>query len=135
MLFTNAFTYAIALAAAVPTVAGLYKWEEKTQLYNVGEVPALGPKMPARSAQWMGRCNGGDIPEGGYGCGNFGSIGTVIYKCVEYKDDGYWLKRSETCFWANNTGGQCVRNQLKKGAKFYPLVSGSKVVCVQPTDV
>jgi hypothetical protein len=25
--------------------------------------------------------------------------------------------------------------QLKKGAKFYPFVSGSKVVCVQPVAV
>jgi hypothetical protein len=135
MLFTNILAYATALAATVPMVAGLYYWDPKLQTYTLGEVPPRGPKMTGSAANWMGRCNGGDIPEGGYGCGNFGGIGTVIYKCVAYKDDGYWLKRHETCSWADQTGGQCVKNQLKKGAKFYPLVSGSKVVCVQPTDV
>jgi hypothetical protein len=59
----------------------------------------------------------------------------VIYKCVAYENDGYWLKRHEQCEWAGGVGGQCVKNQLKKGAKFYPFVSGNKVVCVQPTDV
>ena len=135
MLFTNTFTYAIALAAAVPMVAAEYVWNPKIKVYNVGEVPGQGAKMPNRAATWMGRCNGGDIPEGGYGCGNFGSIGTVIYKCVWYKDDEYWLKRHEVCRWAGGTGGQCVKNQLNKSGKFYPFVSGSKVVCIQPTDV
>lgn len=135
MLFTNVFTYAIALAAAAPMVAADYKWSKKLQVHKIGEIPVAGPKMPSRAAQWMGRCGGNDIKEGEYGCGNFGSTGTGIYKCVKYKDDGYWLKRWEMCSWANSVGGQCVRNQLKKGAKFYPLVNGNKVVCVQPTDV
>jgi hypothetical protein len=135
MLFTNVITYAVALAATTPMVAALYTWDYKLQLYTLPEVPPRGPKMTGTAANWMGRCNGGDIPEGGYGCGNFGALGTVIYKCVAYENDGYWLKRYETCAWSGGTGGQCVKNQLKKGAKFYPFVSGNKVVCIQPTDV
>jgi hypothetical protein len=135
MLFTNVITYAVALAATTPMVAALYTWDYKLQLYTLPEVPPRGPKMTGSPANWMGCCNGGDIPEGGYGCGNFGGLGTVIYKCVAYESDGYWLKRHEQCEWAGGVGGQCVKNQLKKGAKFYPFVSGNKVVCVQPTDV
>jgi hypothetical protein len=136
MLFTIAFTYAIALAAtAVPMVAAEYQWNPKLQIHTLGDIPAAGAKTPARATQWMGRCNGGDINVGGYGCGNFGSIGTVIYECVKYKKDGYWLRRKETCYWANAVGGQCVKNSLKNGAKFYPLVDSDKVVCVQPTDI
>jgi hypothetical protein len=33
----------------------------------------------------------------------------------------------------NYNGGQCVKNQLKKGGKkFYPERSGEDAVCVQP---
>lgn len=135
MLFTNVFTYTFALAAAVPMVAADYPWDTKLQIYKIGDVPSAGPKQPARAAEWMGRCGGDDIQEGEYGCGNFKAYGSGIYKCVRYKDDGYWLKRHEVCLWANGTGGQCVRNQRKKGAKYYPFVSGKKMVCVQPTDV
>jgi hypothetical protein len=67
---------------------------------------------------------------------NFGEEGTIIYKCVKTAgDEQYWLKKYEVCPWVASKGGQCVRNQLKKGAKFYPFVSSSKVVCVQPVAV
>jgi hypothetical protein len=58
-------------------------------------------------------------------------------KCVKDKKTGEpWLKRQEVCLWAGaGNGGQCVRNKLRDGAKFYPFVSSSKVVCVQPTEV
>lgn len=135
MLFANVITQAIALAAAVPMVAAFYNWDPALQVYTLGDITASGPKTPCSSTKWMGRCNGGDIPEGGYGCGNFGEVGTIIYKCVKYNDDGYWLKKHEVCYWNGDHGGQCVKNQLKKGAKFYPLVSGSKVVCVQPVSI
>jgi hypothetical protein len=88
--------------------AALYNWDPTLQVYTLG-----------------------DIPAGGYGCGSF-SEGTVIYKCVGSDEDGYWLKKYQVCAWVSSSGGQCVKNQLKKGAKFYPFVSGGKVVCVQP---
>jgi hypothetical protein len=136
MLFTNVLTYAIALAAAAPTVTALYKWDPLLQVYTLGDIPAAGPKTPRTGAKWMGSCNGGDIPDGGYGCGNFGSEGTIIYKCVKTAgDEQYWLKKHELCAWYGQAGGQCVKNRLRKGAKFYPFVSGSKVVCVHPVAV
>lgn len=136
MLFTNVLTYAVAFATATPMVAAEYKWDPKLQIHNIGNIRSQGPKMPNRAAQWMGRCGGDDIPLGGYGCGQFGSKGTAIYKCVTYKEDGKaWLQRSEVCLWNNAIGGQCVKNQLGSFAKFYPFVNGNKVVCVQPTDV
>ena len=136
MLFTNVLTYAIALAAAAPTVTALYNWDSLLKVYTLGDIPAAGPKTPRAATKWMGRCNGGDIPDGGYGCGNFGEEGTIIYKCVKTAgDEQYWLKKYEVCPWVASKGGQCVRNQLKKGAKFYPFVSSSKVVCVQPVAV
>jgi hypothetical protein len=113
MLFTNVLTYAIALAAAAPTVTALYNWDPLLQVYTLG-----------------------DIPDGGYGCGNFGIEGTIIYKCVKTAgDEQYWLKKHKLCAWYGQAGGQCVKNQLRKGAKFYPFVSGSEVVCVHPVSV
>jgi hypothetical protein len=80
MLFTNVLTYAIAFASATPMVAALYHWDSKLQLYTLGEVPAPHWNNPKASAEWMGQCNGGDIPEGGYGCGTFIEDSTVICK-------------------------------------------------------
>jgi hypothetical protein len=67
----------------------------------------------------------------------FKNLGMAIYKCVKDKKTGEpWLKRHEVCLWAGaGAGGQCVRNKLRDGAKFYPFVSSSKVVCVQPNVV
>ena len=45
MLFTNALTYAVALAASLPVVVADYPWNEKTQLYNIGEVPTQNRKQ------------------------------------------------------------------------------------------
>lgn len=119
----------LAWALALTDVAADYPWDPKLQVYKIGEVPAM-VKRPNRPALWMGRCGGNDVKEGGYACGNFGSKGNVIYKCK-----GGWLRRREECLWANGTGGQCVRNQRKKGMKYYPLVASNKIVCVQPDDL
>jgi len=80
MLFTNILTTAIAFASATPMVAALYHWGPKLQLYTLGEVPAPWKGNPHASAMWMGQCNGGDIPEGSYGCGTFLKDSTLICK-------------------------------------------------------
>ena len=88
MLFPNVHAYALALASATPMVAALYHWDAKLQLYTLGETPNVvnipGRYAPRISAQWMGLCNGGDIPEGGYGCANFIEDATVICKLTHY---------------------------------------------------
>ena len=139
MLFTNLLTYAVAITAALPMVVADYPWNEKTQLYDIGEVPTQNRKS-TRAAKWMGRCGGNDIKVGGYGCGNFGSRGTIIYKCVEDPKhyEGAWLQFQESCLWRDfggGNGGQCVKNQRRKGKKFYPLVDGKKAVCVKHEDL
>lgn len=121
-------TTLLALTAALPSTTALYPWNSRLQVYDIGEIHGR-VKRPSQPARTMGRCAGGDIPEGGYGCGNFGKTGTSIYKCR-----GGWLHHYETCRWASAGGGQCVKNQLKKGKKFYPFQDGKKVVCVQPKD-
>jgi hypothetical protein len=82
MLFTNVLTYAIAFASATPMVAALYHWD-----YTLGEAPSAfknpGRYSPRISAEWMGLCNGGDIPEGGYGCATFVEDATVICKLTQ----------------------------------------------------
>jgi hypothetical protein len=80
VIFTIALTYAMAFASATPMVAALYHWDPKLQLYTLGEVPAYPrePLNPHVSSEWMGQCNGGDIPEGGYGCGTFIKDSTLI---------------------------------------------------------
>lgn len=65
MLSTNILTYALAFASAAPTVAALYNWDPKLQVYTLGDIPSSLPKTPRTAAKWMGECNGGDIPAGG----------------------------------------------------------------------
>ena len=130
MLFTT-LTSTLALAATIlPSAVNAYDYNEQTKLYHIGEVKLEGH----RAALWMGQCGGSDIPPGDYACGLFGpngNKGTAVYKCTQAKDGSYWLRRAETCLWAGwGDGGQCSRNQLKKGKKFYPLVDGKKAVCV-----
>jgi hypothetical protein len=44
-----------------------------------------------------------------------------------------WLKKVEICAWSTEKGGQCVKNQPKKGGKkFHPERSGDDAVCVKP---
>lgn len=131
MLFSTPFTYTLALAAALPAAVTAYTYNDQTKLYHIGEVNMEG----SRAAEWMGLCGGSDIPAGDYACGLFGengTKGTAIYKCTYWRGDGnYYLKRAETCLWAGTGyGGQCVRNQRRKGKKFYPFVDCKKAVCV-----
>jgi hypothetical protein len=86
-----------------------------------------------------GRCGGDDVPPGDWACGLYGaggSLGRAIYQCVAWKNKEnkteYWLKRAELCTWAGpaTNGGQCARNSLRKGKRFYPFVNGGKAVCV-----
>jgi hypothetical protein len=131
MLFTNPLTYTIAVAATLPAIVSAYTYNDQTKLYHIGEVNMDG----SRAAEWMGLCGGSDIPAGDYACGLFGPNGTkdtAIYKCTYWPADGnYYLKRAEVCLWAGTGyGGQCSRNQRRKGKKFYPFVDGKKAVCV-----
>jgi hypothetical protein len=142
MLFKTAITYAVALVAALPMVAAEYQWDDLRQVYNIGEVPTQNRKSH-RVAKWMGRCGGNDIKVGGYGCGQFGVNGTLghgIYKCVEdpKKYEGAWLQYQEVCLWQDfgaGNGGDCTRNQRRKGKKFFPLLDGKKVVCITTDEL
>lgn len=129
MHLANTLTYALALIASLPIVSGEYRYDPKMKVRMIGDIPGM-VKQPRRAAKYMGRCGGPDVREGGFACGNFKSIGTTIYKCEKGR-----LKKFEQCYWANGTGGQCVKNERKKGFKYYPFVDGKKVVCVQPTDI
>lgn len=134
MLFTNALTYAVAFAAAIPAVVAEYEWNDQAKLYSIGQIPHV--RKSSRAPKWMGRCGGNDVKVGDYACGLFGKNGkkgTGIYKCVEDPAhyEGAWLQFSEVCLWAGGGyGGQCVRNSRRKGKKFYPFVDGKKAVCV-----
>jgi hypothetical protein len=86
---------------------------------------------PNEAKYYMGSC--GEIEEGYYGCGSFGPGKIValraIYKCVNSR-----LVRAEVCE-ENSKYNRCVRNQRKKGKKFYPFNNGAKVVCARKRDV
>lgn len=138
MLFSNTFTYAIAFVAVLPLAFAGYPFDGKTKLADIGQVP-MEKGQKYRATKWMGRCGGDDVPPGDFACGLYGengTRGTAIYKCVKWEPTGeYWLKRAEVCIWSSPGGyGQCVRNQRRKGKKFYPLVDGKKAVCVPTSD-
>lgn len=113
------------LTSAFPLTTALYDWDPVLRVYNIGQVPANSVKTPRAAAKTMGACGASDIPEGRMGCGNFGTYGSGIYVCK----NGV-LKLKEVCLWSNGGDGQCVRNQRRKGKKFYVFESGKKVVCV-----
>ena len=131
MLARSAFATILALAAAaMPLVSADYPYDERTKTYQLGEAPAQ-PDYPKRPAKTLGACGGADVKNGDMACAHFGTLGNAIYKCK----DGV-MTLYETCYWSDGAaGGACSRNQLKKGSKFYPLVSGDKVVCVLDTDL
>jgi hypothetical protein len=140
MLLNNVLTYAVALVATAPTVLAEYKWNAQRQLADIGNVPYRPRAIPPK---WLGLCGGNDIKVGEYGCGQYGSDGTkgsAIYKCVEdpKKYEGAWLRYHEVCLWQDfggGNGGNCARNQRRKGKKFYPLIDGKKAVCVTTEQV
>jgi hypothetical protein len=104
------FTTTLALAVALPALVSGYTYNSQTKLYHIGEVPMEGH----RAALWQDECGGDDI-----------------HKCTGWDDGKAYLRRSETCMWAGTGyGGQCSRNQRRKGKKFYPFVDGKKAVCV-----
>jgi hypothetical protein len=95
MLFTSVITYTLALAATVPMVAAIYEgppfnpkypWDEDLRVYKLGAIPSRSRKNPDRAADWLGRCDEGDVPRGedvglgSYGCGEFKGLGMVICK-------------------------------------------------------
>jgi hypothetical protein len=133
MLLNNILPYVVAIVTALPAVTA-YDYNEKTHLYHIGQVPMEGAKG-VHAATWMGECGGSDIPPGDWACGLYGpdgSLGNVIYQCQDRGDGRTFLKRKEVCLWAGagSNGGQCSRNSLRKGKRFYPLVSAGKAVCV-----
>jgi hypothetical protein len=140
MLFNNALTYAVALVAIASTVLAEYKWDALRQLADIGEIAYRPRAIPTK---WLGRCGGDDLKVGEYGCGQYGHNGvkgTALYKCVQdpKKYEGAWLRYQEVCLWQDfggGNGGNCARNQRRKGKKFYPLIDGKKGVCVTTEQV
>ena len=100
------------------------------QVYDLGRVPSkIG--RPNEATDYMGSC--GEIAEGYYGCGSFGPGKFValraICRCV-----GGRLVKAEVCEESDKYN-RCVRNQRRKGKKFYPFNNKSKVVCAKRKDV
>ena len=121
---------AINLPSASAAVKWADKWNEDLKVYDLGRVPSrIG--HPNEATYYMGSC--GEIKEGYYGCGSFGPGKIValraIYRCVNSR-----LVRAEVCE-EKSKYNRCVRNQRRKGKKFYPFNNGAKVVCARKRDV
>jgi hypothetical protein len=132
MQFTTTLLTLLALSAASASAATKWadKWNEDLKVYDIGLVPSKVGR-PSEPVDFMGNC--GDIEEGYYGCGSFGPGKIValraIYRCVNQR-----LVRAEVC-GESAKYNRCIRNQRRKGRKFYPFNNGAKVVCAKRTDV
>jgi len=135
MQFTATLCALMAIGAAtLPSASAVQwadKWNEDLKVWDIGGVPSK-PGRPSQAVDYMpGGC--GEIKEGYYGCGSFGPGKIVamraIYRCVNQR-----LVRAEVC-GENAKYNRCVKNQRKKGKKFYPFNNGDKVVCAKRKDV
>jgi len=135
MQFTSTLCALLAIGAAtLPSASAATKWDDKwndqLKVWDIGRVPSkIG--RPSEAVDFMGSC--GEIKEGYYGCGSFGPGKIVamraIYRCVNSR-----LVRAEVC-GENAKYSRCVKNQRRKGKKFYPFNNGEKVVCAKKKDV
>ncbi|KAM0691438.1 hypothetical protein Q7P36_010209 [Cladosporium allicinum] len=135
MQFTNPLLALLAIGAInLPTASAAVKWADKwnedLKVYDLGRVPSkIG--RPNEATDYMGSC--GEIAEGYYGCGSFGPGKFValraICRCV-----GGRLVKAEVCEESDKYN-RCVRNQRRKGKKFYPFKNSAKVVCAKRKDV
>lgn len=107
------------------TFASAAKWNKKLQVWNIGQVPSV-PGFPGLAKPEVGPCGG--IPEGGYVCGSFGPGKHVAMRAIYSCRKGKIVQR-EICA-AKSDKDRCVKNERRSGKKFYPFISGDKIVCV-----
>ena len=125
MQFKITFFALLAILAILLPSASAAKWNKKLKVWNVGGIPSV-PGFPGLAAGDIGPCGG--IPEGGDVCGSFGPGKKIAMRAIYTCKKGRLTQR-EICS-ENSDKNRCVKNSRRSGKKFYPFVSGEKIVCV-----
>ena len=125
MQFKITFFALLAILATLLPSASAAKWNKKLKVWNVGGIPSV-PGFPGLAAGDIGPCGG--IPEGGDVCGSFGPGKKIAMRAIYTCKKGRLTQR-EICS-ENSHKNRCVKNSRRSGKKFYPFVSGEKIVCV-----
>lgn len=121
-----ALTALLALASMVPSSSAAVTWDDTLKVWNIGTV-GKDPKAKGKNfvpAKWAGQCNRDNdiIREGVFGCADGGSGNLqIIYQCKNG-----WMRVREMC----PGNERCVKNQRRKGKKFWPLAGANVVGCV-----
>ena len=135
MQFTTTLCTLLAIGAATfPSTSAATnwadKWNDQLKVWDIGRVPSK-PGRPNQVVDYMGSCGG--IKEGHYACGSFGPGKIVAMRAIYVCTNGR-LARKEVCHESDKYN-RCVKNQRRKGKKFYPFNNGAKVVCAKRKDV
>jgi hypothetical protein len=115
--------FALLAFFALNTSAATFN--KKLSVWNIGKVPSV-PGFPGTPTPVWGKCGG--IPNGGHVCGSFGPGKKAAMRAIYTCHDGT-LNISELCM-ESSENNHCVLNGRKPGQRFYPLVSGDKIVFV-----
>ena len=130
MKLQAAFFTLFALMALILPGTFAAKWNRKLKVWNVGTISSV-PGFPGLAPADIGKCGG--IPDGGYVCGSFGPGKKVAMRAIYSCRKGLLVQR-EICS-ESDVNNRCVKNERRKGKKFYPFVSGDKIVCVNKSDL
>ena len=122
----------LALTTFTPTASAAV-WNDKLKVWNIGRV-ATTQKWDGKYRTWPVRDAGscGGIPNFGYVCGSSKDRGVMALRAIYVCEKGRLIHR-ETCRELDRND-QCVKNERRKGKKFYPFVSGDRIVCVAKKD-
>ena len=137
MQLQSTFVALSSLAAAVSgaSIAQTAIWNDHLKIWDIGAVTSTRGDWAfyRDGAPYAGRCN--NVPEGEYACGSFVERDVNALRAIYRSKDG-WLELAETCHEGDqHAKDRCVKNGRRKGKKFYPFVSGNKVVCMKASKV
>lgn len=119
--------------ATLPSPCSAAVWNDKLKVWNIGRVATTHTThgeyrtWPVRDA---GSCGG--IPEFGYVCGSFKDRGVMALRAIYVCEKGRLIHR-ETCRELGRND-RCVKNERRKGKKFYPFTPADRIVCVAKKD-
>jgi hypothetical protein len=109
-------------------------WDDKLKVWDIGPVHTIQSKTgkyKTNPIRYPVRCGG--IPELGYASGSYKEDGVMALRAI-YRCENSWLTLSQVCH-EQDKNNRCVKNERKKGEKFYPTASKDKIVCARMKDV
>jgi hypothetical protein len=125
--------FALLALTAIPTALAA-TWNDKLKIWDIGHVATVESKTgkyKINPIRYPGLCGG--IPKLGYACGSYKEDGMMALRAI-YRCENGWLTLYQVCH-ERDLNDRCVKNERKKGKRFYPAAPGDRIVCAQKEDV